>query len=330
MTTKLQRTLSNKDFWLSNIVYIVVFFVFIVVAITNPMAISKNNVISLFTQSCTMIIAGIGVTMCILTRGIDLSVGSTMYVSAIVAFKTMEAFENLPVGVVILVVLAFGLFIGLINGLLVATLKVYALLPTLATMYILRGIGLSWASGSVNQLPMKWAVIIGTRWLGIPAYIIISFGLAIIAQIFLNRTALGRRIYATGDNEKMAIEKGVNVFNVKLFVYGMSGLMAGLAGVLASAMFMASAYTIGEAFEFKVITAAVLGGVSLNGGRGTIAPGLMLGALILAFISNQLVLLKANTYSYDIVFAIVIFIVVLLDTIRVRNEENISAISENI
>ena len=326
MTSKLQRTLTGKEFWLNNIIYIVMALAFILVAIINPMAVSKNNIISLFTQSCTMVLVGIGVTMCILTRGIDLSVGSTMYVSAVLAFKVMKAFKELPVGVVILIVLACGLFIGLINGLLVASLKVYALLPTLATMYALRGIGLSWASASVNQMPMKWAVIISTRWLGIPVYVIITFALAIIVQIFLNKTNLGRRIYASGDNEKMAIEKGINVFNIKLFVYGMSGLMAGLAGVLASAMFMAAAYTIGEGFEFKVITAAVLGGVSLNGGRGTVAPGIMIGALILAFISNQLVLLKANTYSYDIVFAIVIFVVVILDTIRIRSEANIPAI----
>jgi ribose transport system permease protein len=326
MFTKLQRTLSGKEFWLNNIIYIIMVLAFIVVAITNPMAIGKNNLISLLTQSCTMIIVGIGITMCILTRGIDLSVGSTMYVSAVVAFKVMKVFKDLPIGVVILIVLAFGLVVGLVNGVLVATLKVYALLPTLATMYALRGIGLSWASASTNQMPMKWAVIISTRWLGIPAYVFISFALAVIVQIFLNRTNLGRRIYATGDNEKMAVEKGINVFNIKLFVYAMSGVMAALAGVLTSAMTMTAAYFIGEGFEFKVITAAVLGGVSLNGGRGTVAPGILIGSLILAFISNQLVLLKAGAYSYDIVFSIVIFVVVMFDTIRIRSEASISAI----
>ena len=131
MTTKLQRTLTGKEFWLNNISLYRDGFSIYFVAITNPMAISKNNIISLFTQSCTMVLVGIGITMCILTRGIDLSVGSTMYVSAVVAFKVMKAFKDLPVGVVILIVLAFGLFIGLVNGVLVATLKVYALLPTL-------------------------------------------------------------------------------------------------------------------------------------------------------------------------------------------------------
>ncbi len=326
MTTKLQRTLKSKEFWLSNIVYILMIIVFIVVAISNPKFISKNNIISMFTQSCTMIIVGIGVTMCILTRGIDLSVGSTMYISAAVMYMAINTIKGLPVGVTIFIGLAVGLIIGLVNGIIVAILKVYPLLPTLATMYALRGIGLSIAGSSVNQMPMKWAVIISTRWLGIPAYVFITFALAIIAQVFLNNTDIGRRIYATGDNEKMAIEKGVNVFNIKLFVYGMSGLMAGLAASLSTAMTMQASYTIGNGFEFKVITAAVLGGVSLNGGRGTIAPGILIGAIILTFISNQLVLLKASTYSYDIVFALVIFLVVVLDTIRIRSEENNPAI----
>jgi ribose transport system permease protein len=326
MIAKLQQTLRSKEFWLNNIVYIVMVFVFILVAIANPLFISRNNIISLFTQSCTMILVGIGVTMCILTRGIDLSVGSTMYISAAVMYMAMHTLKSLPVGAVIFIGLAVGLIIGLVNGVIVATLKVYPLLPTLATMYALRGIGLSIAGASVNQMPMKWAVIISTRWLGIPAYVFITFALAIIAQIFLNKTNIGRRIYATGDNEKMAIEKGINVFNIKLFVYGMSGLLAGLAATLSSAMTMQASYTIGDGFEFKVITAAVLGGVSLNGGRGTIAPGILIGAIILTFISNQLVLLKASPYSYDIVFALVIFAVVVLDTIKIRNEENNLAI----
>lgn len=300
--------------------------VFIMVAIINPIFVSKNNIINLFSQSCTMVLLGIGMTMCILTRGIDLSVGSTMYVLAVLASKVMEAFKELPVGVVILIVLAVGLFIGLINGLLVASLKVYALLPTLATMYAIRGIGLSLSNSETLQMPMKWAVITGTRWLGIPAYIFISFAIAIIAQIFLSRTVLGRSIYAMGDDEKIAIEKGINIFNVKLFVYGISGIMAGLAGVLSVAMTMQASYTIGGGYEFKVIAAAVLGGVSLYGGRGTVVPGIITGAFIFAFISNQLVLLKANAYSYDMVFAIVIFVVVILDTIRIRSEANILAI----
>ena len=319
--SKLKNTLTSKSFWLGNIVYIVVALAFVVFSFVNPLFISQGNLLSLVKQSCTMIIVGIGMTMCMLTRGIDLSVGSVMYVSAVGMYLTMDAVPGLPIGIVILVGMAIGIAIGLLNGLLVAVLKVYALLPTLATMYAFRGIGLSIAGASVSQMPMKWTVLVATNWLGIPVYIFVTLALAIAAQIFLNRTALGRRIYATGDNEKMAREKGINTFGVKLFVYAMSGLMAALAAVLSSAMTMQASFTLGDGFEFKVITAAVLGGVSLNGGRGTALPGVVIGAVILSFISNLLVLMKANPYSYDMVYALVIFAVVVLDTVKIRSEE---------
>ncbi len=323
--SKLKNTLTSKSFWLGNIVYIAVVLAFIVFAFMNPLFISRDNLLSLVKQSCTMIIVGIGMTMCMLTRGIDLSVGSIMYVSAVGMYIAMDMWETLPIGVVILVGMAIGIAIGLLNGFLVAALKVYALLPTLATMYAFRGIGLSIAGKSVSQMPMKWTALVGANWLGIPVYIFVTLALTIAAQIFLNRTALGRRIYATGDNERMAREKGINTFGVKLFVYAMSGLMAALAAVLSSAMTMQASFTLGDGFEFKVITAAVLGGVSLNGGRGTVLPGVIVGALILSFISNLLVLMKANPYSYDMVYALVIFAVVVLDTIKVRSEERFAA-----
>ena len=316
-----KNVISSKEFWLSNIVYIVIGLMFIVFAMINPMFISKNNIISLFTQSCTMIIIGIGVSMCMLTRGIDLSVGSTMYISAVGMYVVMDAFENMPIGIVVLIGLAIGLGIGLINGLIVNVLKVYPLLPTLATMYAFRGIGLSIAGASVSQMPMRWSGLVSANWMGIPIYVFVAILFAIMAQIFLNKTKLGRHIYATGDNEQMAIEKGVNVFRVKLFVYMMSGMMAALAAVLSSAMTMQASYTLGEGAEFKVITAAVLGGVSLSGGRGTVAPGIIVGSLILTFISNILVLMKANPYSYNMVYALVMFAVVVLNTVKLRSEE---------
>lgn len=319
--SKLRSAITNKSFWLSNIVYIVVILAFIAFAFINPMFISEANLINLVRQSCTMIIVGIGVTMCMLTQGIDLSVGSVMYIAAVGMYMTMKAFDGLPIVVVMLIGMAIGLLIGLLNGFIVAVLKVYPLLPTLATLYAFRGIGLSIAGASVSQMPMEWIVIVSTKWFGIPVFVYITILLAILAQVFLSKTKLGRHIYATGDNEKMAREKGINVFNIKLFVYGMSGLMAAVAAILSSAMTMQASFTLGEGFEFKVITAAVLGGVSLNGGRGTVAPGVIVGALILTFISNVLVLLKANPYSYDIVYALVIFSVVVLDTIKIRSEE---------
>lgn len=316
----MKAALKSKTFWYDNGIYIVFLLAFIVFAFINPQFVSSNNLLNLLAAASTYIILGTGVAFCILTQGTDLSIGSIMYTAAAVMFYCFELNKDLPVGVVMLIGMGVGIIVGMFNGIVIASLKVYALLPTLATMYAFRGIGLKIAGASISNMPMKWAVIISTRWFGIPAYIILSFVLAVIAQIFLNKTKLGRHIYATGGNEKMAISKGINTFWVKVFVYTFCGFTAALGGILSCAKTMTASYVLGEGYEFKAITAAVLGGVSLNGGRGTVFPGVVIGSLIIALISNALVLLNANTYLYDIVYGIVIFAVVLIDTMKLREE----------
>jgi ribose transport system permease protein len=312
---------KTKDFLLKYIVYIVIAVACVIFAILNPTFVKLENLRNILTQSCTMWLVAIGMTLCLLTRGVDLSVGSTMYITAVCAWLLMHNIPGFPVGVAVLVALGAGLVIGLFNGFVVAVLRVYALLPTMATMYALRGLGLSIAGQTVCQFPNTWLVLVSTKFLEIPVFVWITLLLLIIAQLFLSRTRLGRHIFATGDNEKMAVEKNIKVFNVKVFVYAISGITAALAGILSSGQSLSSSFNLGNGFEFRVVTACVLGGVSLNGGRGTILPGVFVGGLILTFISNALVLMKANTYSYDIVYAMVIFFVVLLDTIRIRREE---------
>jgi ribose transport system permease protein len=312
-----------RNFWLSKGIYIILILVFALFAVIFPAFRSGKNIVNLLTQSCTMILVCTGMTLCLLIKGMDLSVGSIMYVSAAVMFMLLKHNRNLSIPPAILVGLVVGAAIGILNGVIVASLRVYALLPTLATMYAFRGIGLSLAGGSVSQMPMKWLVIVSEKLFGLPVYVYISFFIAILTQIFLNYTKLGRHIYATGDNEKMAREKGIAVYRIKLFVYCMCGITAAMAAVVSSGMTMQVSFSLGEGFEFKVITACVLGGVSLNGGRGTVFPGVIIGALILSCISNALVLLKASPLSYDIVYALIIFIVVLLDTIKSHSEKTL-------
>ena len=321
MKPSLGKTLSSKSFWLNNIVYIVCVLAFIVFAIINPVLVSKDNIMNILASASTFIVLGTGVAFALLIQQTDLSVGSIMYAAAAIMFYFFKQDKNLPIPVVMLIGIAVGIAVGLINGVIIATLKVYAFLPTLATQVAFRGLGLIIAGASISNMPMKWAKIVSLRWFGMPAYIIISFLLAIAAQLFLVYTKLGRHIYATGDNEKIAKEKGINTYGIKLFAFAFSGFMAALGGILSCAKTMTASYVIGEGYEFKAITACVLGGVSLNGGRGTVFPGVVIGALIISLISNLLVLFNADTYIYDIVYGIVIFVVVMIDTFKIIEEK---------
>lgn len=315
-TNKLSKKLKSSEFWLTYSVYVAIVLALIVLAFVNENFLTWGNISNVLGSACTIILVGIGVGMCILTQGTDLSVGSIIYVSAVVAWKITQSNPNVGLGWLMLISMGVGLAVGLINGFIIATLNMYPLLPTLAMMYIARGAGLWIATVSQGEVVPAYQLILNTKWLGLPVYVYITFALAIIAQIFLSKTKLGRHIYATGDNEKMAKEKGVNVYLVKVFVFALSGLMCGLSASLNTAMSNNVSYSMGDGFEFTVITACVLGGISLNGGRGTVFPGVVIGAVLWRFIYNALVLLKAEAYSYDIVCALVVFIVVLFDAVK--------------
>ena len=315
-TNKILSKLKTSEFWLTYSVYIVIVSALIAIGFINENFLTWNNISNVLGSACTIILVGIGVGMCILTQGTDLSVGSTIYLSAVVAWKVTQVNPDTPLFALVAISMATGLVVGVVNGLIIAILNMYPLLPTLATMFIARGAGLWIAGVSQGEVVPAYQMILNTKWLGLPVYVYLTFALAIIAQIFLSKTKFGRHIYATGDNEKMAKEKGINIFVVKVFVFALAGLMAGLASTLNTAMSNNVSYSMGENFEFTVITACVLGGISLNGGRGTVFPGVVIGAVLWRFIYNALVLLKAEVYSYDIVCALVVFVVVLLDALK--------------
>jgi len=316
------KKITGTEFWLSYSAYFVLLIGFIVMSLVNQYFLSWDNITNIISSASPIILVGIGVGMCILIRGTDLSVGSIIYLSSVVAWKVTQTAPDTPLVLLILISMLVGLAVGLINGFAVAILKIYSLLPTLAMLYIARGTGLWIAGVSQGAVDKSYSVILNAKLFGIPYYVFIVLAMAVIAQVFLAKTKLGRHIYATGDNEKMAKEKGVRVFGIKVFVFSVSGMMAGLAAVLSTAMSNNVSYAMGQGFEFRVITACVLGGISLNGGRGTVFPGVVIGSLIWRLLYNSLVLLKANQYSYDVVAAIAIFVFVLLDTIKNRSENS--------
>lgn len=305
------------EFLLNYGIYLAVILFVIVMAFVSDNFLKTRNIINIFTQSSVLMILCIGMSLTMLTKGIDMSVGAVMFLSAAVMWHVNRTYDlSLPamcaVGILV------GLCVGVINGIIAAKLNVYPLLTTLATMYACRGLGLSITGSGAALMPMAWGDLITVKVLGIPVHSIAAIALAVLVQIFLKLTPFGRKIFAVGDSQKTAYEKGIPVTWVKIFVYAMSGLMCGIASIISSSQTMGATASMGDGIEFMAMIAAVMGGTSMAGGKGSVFPGCLIGAIIMSTISNSLVLLKAPPNAYSVVYALVIFVVVLLDTIRSR------------
>lgn len=312
------RTLKSRfgaDFWIANSVYAAILVLIIVLSVMYPKFRSTRNIINLFSQSSTLLIVSMGMALCIITKGIDMSVGGIVFLSAAV-MQVMGKAGYSPILMALGGVLA-GTAMGALNGIIAATLKLYPLLSTLAIMNAARGLGMLVTGGGAALMPADWGKIAQLKIARIPVHVFVAIGIAVAIQVFLNKTRFGRHIYAVGDSEKTANEKGLSVKGVKFFVYTASGCLCGIAAIVSSSQVMGAPSTLGTGIDFYAIIAAVLGGCSLFGGKGTVFPGVMVGALIMSVISNALVITGASPNMYPIVYALVIFLVVLLDAIKV-------------
>lgn len=261
-----------------------------VVSSMSPSFFTLNNLFNILQQTSVNVIMAVGMTLVILTSGIDLSVGS---------------------------LLALGAVIGACTGVIVAKGKVQAFIATLVMMLLLRGATMVYTNGSpVNTGFTDEADSFGWfgigRQLGVPTPIWIMAVVFIAAWYMLHHTRLGRYIYALGGNEAATRLSGISVDKVKIIVYSLCGLLAALAGVIEVARLSSAQPTAGTGYELDAIAAVVLGGTSLAGGKGHIV-GTLIGALILGFLNNGLNLLGVSSYYQMIVKAVVILLAVLVD-----------------
>ena len=259
----------------------------------------------------------IGMALTMLTKGIDMSLGSLLFLCAAVMQFCGKKLHWAPIAMCC-AGLATGMLVGAVNGVIAAKLHVYPLLTTLATMYACRGLGLLITGGGTGLMPMSWGRLTTFKLLGIPLQVYVVIVISLIFQLFLSSTCFGRHIYAVGDSEKTAREKGIHITAVKIFVYTAAGFMAGVAGIISSSQVISVPANLGNNQETFAIIAAVLGGTSLFGGKGNTFPCALIGALIMSCISNSLVLLGAAPNMYNVVYACVIFFVVLMDTLKAR------------
>jgi ribose transport system permease protein len=288
-----------------------------ILAVSTSEFLTSENLLSVFRQFSFIGIMAIGAVMVIITGGIDLSVGSVFAFAGVTSAYIMSKLDlGVPLGLLVGVV--SGLAFGLVNGLCITKLKLPPFIATLGTMSIARGLSYALTGGfPIPDLPPAFKFI-GQGYLGIiPFPVILLLVLAVIFTFFLRQTVLGRRIYATGSNEEAARVSGVNTTAVKITVFALSGVLAGIAGMATAARLGVAQSTAGVGYEMDAIAAAIIGGASVTGGVGTVF-GTIIGAAIMGVLKNGLILLSVSAYWQQTVIGVVIIAAVTFDLFRQR------------
>ncbi|PAU73971.1 ABC transporter permease [Halomonas salipaludis] len=305
--------------------------IIVIFSLLSPVYFTTSNLLTMSSHVAIFGLLSIGMLLVILTGGIDLSVGSTLGLAGVfagflmqgVSFEVFGVVVYPPVWVVIILTCALGALIGAVNGVLVAFFKVPAFVATLGMLYVARGVALLMTDGlTYNNLGGDPALgNTGFDWLGfnrlfgIPMGVLILAAVAILCMLALNRTPFGRWVYSTGGNDRAAELSGVPVKRVKVAVYVLSGVCAALAGLVLSSQLTSAGPTAGTTYELTAIAGVVIGGAALTGGRGNVR-GTLLGAFVIGFLSDGLVIIGVSAYWQTVFTGTVIVLAVLLNSIQ--------------
>ena len=301
---------------------IVLLLIILIVGIQAPRFLSIDNFEQILLSVAILAIAAVGETLVVLTRNVDLSVGSMV---GITAFVTAYFFKQLPGTNLLLGILlgcALGLVLGMVNGLIVSLGRVPAIVATLGTLYVYRGLVFIFAANTTSQVnasdvPTGYLALATTQIFGIPALILIAAVIAVIVGYFLHASHTGRQLYAVGSNPEAANMIGIRRDWLVFTAFAASGLLCGLAGVLWGARFATVDATAATGLELQVIAAVVVGGVNIFGGSGTIL-GVLLGAIVLGTLQNGLNILNISQFWLQAMYGAAIIVAVVLDAFITR------------
>lgn len=303
----MKKLLKNRE--LSALLAILALFAVLVAL--NQSYFSLQTLSMIFTSAQILILLAVGATMVMLTRNIDVSVGSTVGLCAIAVGVALNNGHSLPVAM--LFALVIGALAGFFNGVLVVWLRIPAIVATLGTLGLYRGGMLLWTGGKwIEGLPASLKALSEPAALGISPLGMLVLGLVAIAAWTLSRTAFGRDFYAVGDNLAAARQLGVAVNRTRLLAFTFNGMLAALAGIIFASQIGFVPNQTGSGLEMKAIAACVLGGISLLGGTGTVI-GAFLGAFFLTQIDTVLVLFKLPAWWNDFIAGLVLLGVLVLD-----------------
>jgi inositol transport system permease protein len=307
-------------------IFLVFIAMLIVASILSPAFLSKTNLINVVRQMSVVGLIALGVTGVIVSAGIDLSSGSVVGLSAVVAASLSQlpdypaAFYKgleVPLFVAILAACGVGALVGLINGSLVAKTRIPPFIATLGTLTAIRGAALLYTGGRpISDLTDGYNFIGQGDLFGIPVPILLLVLMAIVTHVLYSQTKFGKYVYAIGGNEQAARVSGINVGKYKMLMYVYAGFLAGLAGLVVSARIGSGQPGLGQGYELDAIAAAVIGGASLSaGGIGTVA-GTVVGALIIGVLNNILDLTNVSAYWQQIIKGCIIVGAVILDQLK--------------
>ena len=296
--------------------FLTLILLFIGLTIATPHFLTAINLASVARQTAVINIMALGMTLVIITGGIDLSVGSTLALAGL--FGTMAIKSGMPIPVGILVGIFSGFGCGLLNGLMITQLRINPFIITLGTLEAYRGLALVVSKGlPVHGLPDAFALLGDGTLLGIPFSLWVLAVCAVIMHFVLENTKLGRYSFAIGSNSSAAYYAGVPINFHLSAVYAIAGLLTGLAGMIEASRLVTGQPTAGQGYELQAIAAVVIGGGSLQGGEGSVV-GTLIGAFIIGLLSNGSDLLGINPYWQQVIIGLVIIAAVGFDEFRKR------------
>lgn len=299
-------------------VALILLVVVIGMSLSNEFFLTQRNLLNVGRQASVVAIVALGQTLVIIARGIDLSVGSVLGLSAVTAAIVAQSTGSQTLGIG--AALGTGLAAGLFNAFLYTRLHINPFIATLGTLSIARGIALLLTGGIPVSFP-GWASELGAGRIGdVPISLIVMAALAVAFHLFASRTRPGRNIYAIGDNPTAARLAGIPVDGTRVMVFAICGLLAGLGGLIVAGNLASASPDLGRGSELDVIAAVILGGTALSGGRGSI-PGVVLGALLMAVLANAFVLLGISSHWQVVTKGLIIVLAVGIDGIQRGRED---------
>lgn len=301
------------DFFKNTGIFWIFIILCIILAFLSPAFISPVNIMNVVKQISIMGILGIGMTLVIISGGIDLSVASIIALSGVCAAFFAREESSIPLIVPIIAALAVGLLIGLINGVFIAYVNFPPFIMTLAIMISSRGLALVLCDGRpIFGLSQSFNNIANGFIFGVPNLIYYVLMLIAFSHFVLRRTVFGKRVYAIGGNETATRLSGINVKLLKVIIYMLSGFLAGFCGLLMASRINSGNAVVANGYELNAIAAAVIGGVSMSGGVGSVL-GTLIGALIIGVIQNGLDILSVSPFYQQIIQGLIIILAVFLD-----------------
>lgn len=284
------------------------------IQLQNPAFFTTTNLVNILRQSAILAILAFGMTAIIITGNIDLSTGSIIGLSSVLSSDIMLKSGSIALGMA--VAMAAGLTVGLLNGLVLVRSGVHPFLVTLGTGMIYKGIAYIYTQGMpIANLPKAYLNLGSTSLFGIPLMTIVAAVVFFAVAFLLTRTRFGLHLYEIGGREEAAVAAGIDVKRVKVLVYGLAGLLTGIASLLVTIRVISSHASLGTNYHLQAIGASVVGGASLSGGRGKLL-GTVYGVLIMGILSNGLNLLKVSSFWQEVAIGATIVVAVVIDNIR--------------